>query len=266
MFNHANISLSQDEKDRLFLTWLAYTNFQKLKDNQQELKRTWLNLKEEVSPYFRNYKHSLEEISGTCGKMSLTANPEVAFCFDSDSNTITFNVLNLFFSSCPDREGHDFVSTLPWKLGGQLVHEFDHFLFFKENSLAKTKKEADEFCDKHLVEMETSAFTNQIEFLENAKTNASISTIMNVIKVDSWTVEGEPLLNKKSHSYMLSKSEVISQINQQISHFTRLLEHMNTDYTEIGNSNNKGLNLKMLKILGLKALNKNGNGYLKLDL
>ena len=268
MFTQDNIiSLSADDQDRLFLTWLAYTNFKMLKDNQESLKRTWQKLRGEIFPYFRKYNRSLEQISKDFGKITITNDPAIAYCFDSDRIALEFNVLNLFFSSCPSQTKGDFVAVLPWKLGGQLVHEHDHYLWYKEHDLiSKTKKEADEFYEKHIAEIESRAFRNQIAFLENAKDNLPISSFANFIRVECWTTNGEPILSDKSYSYMLSKHEAIDQIDQSITCFSDLLETIDKHYTENGNTNNRKISLKMLRILGLNSPNKSSNDYDTLEL
>jgi hypothetical protein len=255
----SNVLLSHDEIDRLYVTWLSNTDFAKLKEakNQDYLKSAWQNVKKEVYPYFRDYKHSLDDISRDFGQISLTIDPNIAFCYNQESNRLEFNVLDLFYISCPDKKGNNFVATLPWKLGGLLIHEYDHMLFFKENDLiCKRGKEVDEFGNNHIEEIESRAFHNQIAYLENAKKNAPSRSIINFLNVDCWTTDGKPSLNRKSYSYVLSKFEFVSKIDEEISFFEKIIKNIDKNYTELGNKHNKKLSLKKLKILSLPiALN-----------
>jgi hypothetical protein len=57
---------------------------------------------------------------------------------------------------------------------------------------------------------------SQIDFLENCKKNLPISTLENMIKVASWSLDGIPILDKDSSVTQVQKPETLQEINREI--------------------------------------------------
>ena len=254
MFFNNSYSLIRDEgeKNKLFLTWLFHNNFDALKneENLDLLTQTWQNVKIDLQKYFHNYDISLDTIIEAFKKITITADPKIALRYNSFLNTLSSNIMELFFSQA-DIEKRHFVCTISWKLASQLVHEFDHYEIFMDNNLVGNEKEIEKFGESQGIKIEERAIFRQIDFLEHCKLNLPVSSSTNLIKVSAWNVDGKPILDEKSSCKQISKVDMVEGITNYISYLMSDIKKNLEEYRLNAQRNNISQNRILMETLAL---------------
>jgi hypothetical protein len=147
------------------------------------------SVKNELYMYFKNHQITLDAIIGAFKTIHLTVDPKISMQYDSEQNTLDYHLWSLFFALCGDDGNRFCIPIPPWKLGGEIVHEFDHYLFLKEHDMiGKVKDKADEFKEKNLAEIEKRASSQQIIFLKNCRKNVPLATLTYKIMNLRWKI------------------------------------------------------------------------------
>jgi hypothetical protein len=144
-------------------------------------------------------------------------------------NTLFSNIVELFFSQADIGKKH-FVCTISWKLASQFIHEFDHYTIFKDNDLIGKESEIDRFGKNQGIKIEESAINVQIDFLEHCKKKLPVSARNYLIKVSTWTVEGQAVLDDKSCCRQISKVDMTEGISRYILYLRSDLKKNLTQY------------------------------------
>ena len=225
MFFNDNASFFNRNQDRekLYLIRLAYTDFNQLRkqENLDLLQKTWQIVKINLLNYFRNYTVSLDTIIDAFKEITLTTNPEFVFQYCPASHRLFSTIAGLFFSNIGyGRE--NFVLTLPWILGGNLIHEFDHYQLFKEKNLLGNENEIKKLREKSGNKIENKAIEKQIDFLEKCKNNIPTEIHTYLLKVVSWTVDNNPRLDETFKIF--SKADMEQSIENEITYYRSLLK------------------------------------------
>lgn len=252
-----DFSLDNNTYIELKLVWLSCKDVNVLKSgkNYALLEASWQNVKTGLRPYFKDQPFSLEEITADFKKITLTMDPTMSFGYDSERNILLFHLWSLFLDSTVDEHQIiNIVPTLPWKRGGELVHEHDHYLFLSaQRMIGKSKQAQDIFAQKYWVQIETRAFSNQIAFLERCKLIVPASYLTQGIRVSAWTVDGEPTFGLKCRSILFPKAKIIESIDQMIREYTAKIHEIKAgqDYSKAAKRNDTSVNSKMAKTLSL---------------
>ena len=252
-FNNFNsLTLEESDQNKLYLTWLFHTNLDKLitEENLNLLTQTWQNVKIDLQKYFHNYDISLDTIIEAFKKITITADPKIALRYNSFSNTLFSNIIELFFSQA-DIEKRHFVCTISWKLASQLVHEFDHYKIFEDNNLIGNEKEIEKFGESQGIKIEERAIFRQIDFLEHCKKNLPVSSSTNLIKVSAWNVDGKPILDEKSSCKQISKVDMVEGITNYISYLMSDIKKNLEEYRLNAQRNNISQNRILMETLAL---------------
>ena len=130
---------------KLRLIWLSCKDIRLLNNsaNQILLEKAWANIKTELRKYFKSYETSLDSITKCFKKISLTIDPRLPAGYDAEKDILILNLWNLFFALIKDPlTSKDCVISSPvWKLGGELIHEYDHYQFSEEKGIIGISEE-----------------------------------------------------------------------------------------------------------------------------
>jgi len=259
--------LDRTERIKLHLIWLSCKNFSALSktENQALLKEAWANVKRNIRRYFRNYATSLGLIINAFKKINLTIDPNLHYGYDPEKDVLIFNLWSLFFSLTSDEFA---TPTPPWQTAGVLIHEFDHYLFFRESSMiGKTEKNYDEFNKEHLGELEKRAFHNQVTFLEKCKKNVPCETLDYKIRIRKWSADGKTT-DSEIPVFRTSKNGVIDNINQAIRQYRDVLLRIEAgrNYDDFSTKDSIEDHSKMVDLLSLPIkLGPNRKNYPKIE-
>jgi len=259
MINSFDISmLDRNTQDALYLVWVSCKDFKALNnaDNQQRLNSLWASIKNQVSLFFVNQEVTWDSIVKDFHEMVVNIDPYVNFGYNTERNALLFNLWALFFdvtdTTCV-------TPAFPWKLAAELVHEHDHFLFFKSAGLlGKEKKEQDEFDKKNWPEVETRAFSAQAKFLEGCKEKVS-SALLHELRINGWMSEGKPYPNSYYKCTIFPNERTLKFIDGCIADCTDKIKKIKEKYKypDEAKKNNLSHSVSRRKILSLPVdLNK----------
>ena len=260
--------LDRTEEIKLYLMWLSCKNFSALNEtkNQNLLKETWADVKANLKHYFRNYAISLESIFDTFKKINLTIDPKYPCGYDPEKDILLFNLWSLFFSLTDDGFA---TSSPPWQIGGNLIHEFDHSLFFRRfNMIGKREKDYKEFEKEHLSELEKRAYSKQIDFLEKCKKNVPCEALSYKIKVRNWSLDGIAI-NRNVPVFRKLKNDEMSSIHQAICQIRDVVHKIDTgkSYDDFSTGDSISDHLKLVKLLSLPIrLNPKRKNYPRIEI
>jgi len=244
--------LNETEKTGLYLTWLSCNDFGALRkiENQVLLKKAWANIKGRLPHYFKNHVISLDSIVKTFKKINLTINPKIDCAYDPEKDMLIYNLWSLFFSSTND----EFATPKPpWQIAGLLIHEYDHYLFFRKSAMiGKTEKEYEEFNREHLNELEKRAYSNQIAFLEKCKKKVPSKALTYKIRIRKWSPDGKPI-DHEIPVIPMAKKGIINQINQVILQYRNVLRKIEVGkgYDDFSREDSMKSHLKIIDLLSL---------------
>jgi len=253
--------LDEIEKAKLKLLWLSSKDFHLLRkpENRALLKMVWTNKKNEMQTYLQKYAIPLNSIANTFKKISFTINPTYPSAYDPKKNVLLLSLWDLLYTVTSSNFA---IPTPPWKLGGELVHEHDHYNFIMEhNMIGKTEKEYERFNKKYLRKLEKRAFLNQQDFLGNCKKNVPSRTLTYKIRVHRWLSKKIDWTVKVLSS---TRKGVISNIDDVISQISDVIENIEVgkDYDYMSEENNFETSLKLVDIFSLPIkLNRNQKIY-----
>ena len=260
VFNDLNfLDLENIDRNKLYLMWLFHqTNFDELqkKENLTLLSQVWQNVKNDLANYFHNYQLSLDAIIDAFKKIIITTDPKIALQYRPASHKLFSNITELFFSQADIGKNH-FASTISWKLGSQLVHEYDHYKIFQNNNLIGNEGEIEQFGKSRGIKIEESAVYRQISFLEHCKKKLPLFINNNLIKVSMWTVSGQPILDEKSSFRQISKVKMVEGITNYISYLRSDLKKNLLQYKAHVQNNNPNQNRILMTTLALYSKNNN---------
>jgi len=205
--------LSENTKNSLHIAWLSTVDFERLteKNNLSILNKTWKNLKNNLYPYFKDQALSLDDVANDFKKITLTLNPSLSLCYDPKQGKLIYQLWGFLFDLIADDRECFAMPALPAKLAGELVHEHNHYLFLRDHDLIGKETNC-EYED----EMEQRALGAQIDFLKKCKRNAPASSLIEQIKVSEWTIDGVPTLHSGSSIDIISRTQLIALIDDQI--------------------------------------------------
>jgi hypothetical protein len=178
---------------KLYLIWLSCKNFESLKVSKNVilLEKAWNHVKSEMESYFRGYSFDFQSVIEKFKKIRLTTDPNMIAAYIPEIDTLIFNLWALFFS--PVKDGFC-IPTYPLKNCETLIHEFDHYSFFKEHDMiSKTEIEYEEFDKTYENQREKRAFLSERNFLEKYREKTFPHMTSYRIKVTKWTEKGRPL-------------------------------------------------------------------------
>jgi hypothetical protein len=171
--------------------------------------------------------------------------------YDAEQDKIEYNLLGLFFELSEDL---NFVyPTLPWKLGGEIIHEFDHYQFLRENDMVGKGEKQDKFKKTHLVEIEKRAYSKQLDFLKNCLNNVPTSTLMYKLRVEEWAIDGKELKKFEAIALKLPSEVIVESINNAITGYSNVVSKLDEgfDYEDSCDKNNLEINSHIMKALSL---------------
>lgn len=242
--------LDEIEKAKLNLLWLSSKDFHLLRkpENKARLKMVWTNKKNEMQTYFQKYAIPLNSIVNTFKKVSFTINPIYPSGYDPEKNILLLNLWDLLYTVTSSNFA---IPTPPWKLGGELVHEHDHYNFLVEHNMSgKTEKEYERFNKKYLRKLEKRAFLIQQNFLGNCKKNVPSRTLTYTIRIHRWLPKKMDwvvnVLSSTREGIISSIDDVISQISEIINDI-----EAGKDYDYMSEEHNFETSLKLVDIFSL---------------
>jgi hypothetical protein len=142
---------------------------------------------------------------------------------------------------------------IPWKLASQLVHEHDHYLFLSSAGIVGTDaKKADEFQKANWAKTEISAYTSELNFLNNCREKIS-AFVLQQFEITGWTTEGQPLPNSICQCTTHSKAETLVQLDKAIAFCKRQIQEIEkgADYYKMGEDVFKSKNRRIAQFLSL---------------
>jgi hypothetical protein len=270
--NGVRYYLDKMEQNKLYLVWLSSKDFSKLNENKNQalLKDVWASMKNELFIYFQNQQTALETITGDFKSIWLTLDPKISMQYDAEQNTLEYHLWCLFFSLGGDK-GNSFVIPTPaWKLGGELVHEHDHFLFLNEHDMiGKGKDKSDDFKEKHAKEIEKKAYSRQLDFLSKCKDNVPPLTLTYRIEKMQWARDGRPLTDLSTPITKLTTEDMQKSIEQAIHGYSEVAREVESggNYDDSVDENNVQTNSEMERIMSLPTkLDAKKKGYPKIEM
>lgn len=260
--------LDKIEETKLHLTWLSCKDFSSLNDsvNQTLLKETWINIKSELRAYFKNNVISLQSIVKTFKRIIITIDPRLPCAYDPEKDVLIFNLWSLFFTLTND----GFATPVPpWDAAGQLVHEFDHYLYFKENDMiGKREKDYEEFDKENLCHLEKRAYSNQKTFLEKCKNKVPFETLMYKIKIRNWSQDGK-FIDFEAPIIQMCKEKMKDSIDHAICQISNIVDSIDTGkrYDVLSTEDSVNKHSKMIEILSLPIkLDREKKDYPKIEI
>lgn len=242
--------LDDIEKIKLRLLWLSCKDFGTLRQPKTKalLKNLWINRKSEMHLYFQNYTTSLDSIINTFKKVNFTIDPRLPSGYHPEKNILIFNLWSFFYAVAQCDYA---IPTPAWKLGGELVHEHDHYKFITEhNMIGKTEKEYERFNKKYLRKLEKRAFLILQNFLGNCKKNVPSRTLTYTIRIHRWLPQKMDwvvnVLSSTREGIISSIDDVISQISEIINDI-----EAGKDYDYMSEEHNFETSLKLVDIFSL---------------
>jgi hypothetical protein len=147
------------------------------------------------------------------------------------------------------------VPTSLEKIGGALVHEYDHYLFFKEKIAAGAKlEELTDFYSKNELQIEKRAYEAQISFLQHFKSKVPEETIVHSIKVLYWSDNGFTIELERGYlQTVFTRTNVQNSIDPAISDLQNIITQIQAGKDSISSSQKNNLD-KIRQITQLLTL------------
>jgi hypothetical protein len=250
--NLDSLLLEETERNKLYLAWLFYTNFDAITNekNMNLLNQTWRIVETDLRRWFYGYQISLDMIVSAFKKIRITTDPTISLRYYPANDTLFSSILELFFSQAYVGK-NKFVCCISWKLASQLVHEFDHYRIFSDNNLIGKEDQIERFVEEQGMRIEERAINKQIVFLEHCKNNLPLFTFSTLIKVSTWTGDGQAVLDNRSQSKKISKADMLEGITNYILHLRSDLKKNLKQYQLNAEKNNINQNRILLETLAL---------------
>ena len=244
---------------KLRLIWLSCKDIRLLNDSANHilLKKAWANTKTELRKYFKSFETSLDSITKCFVKISLTIDPRLPAAYDAEKDILILNLWNLFFALIEDplTKKDCVISSPVWKLGGELIHEYDHYQFSEENRIIGISEESrKKFDKKTTAQREKRALLRQIEFWEHCKFFVPSNTRLNFIRVTKWLDNGN-IRYKKSvlTEHLAPKEELVGSIDDAIKQVLTVISSITSgkNYDEFSDKQNFGTGERYVEALSL---------------
>ena len=251
--------MNQLEEIKLRLIWLSCKDIRLLNksDNKILLKKAWANIKTELRHYFQSYETSLGTITECFKKISFTIDPKLPAGYDAKKDILILNLWNLFFAVVenPFTNKDCVISSPVWKLGGELIHEYDHYQFSEENGIIGISEESrKKFDEKTAAQREKRALLRQIKFFEHSKKFVPFTTRMIFIRVTKWSDNGsignkKPVLKK----YLAPRKVLVASINDAICQLSAVIGDISAgkNYDELSDKESFEISERFVKALSL---------------
>jgi S-adenosylmethionine/arginine decarboxylase-like enzyme len=180
------IQLSNDEKSKLHLAWLAWKNI-KAQEFVETFRPVWNGIVVEVEGILKkcDLKLSVHDFQ----RIAFTLQPNISFAFSPIPEGAFINVWQFLF--CIENDQLYFRPVFSTSFC--LVHELAHLEFWRNNGvLGKGKREKMRFGMKHGLEDEKHATSTEVNFIKKMLPMISNQSPTKLLRVNSWTESGLP--------------------------------------------------------------------------
>jgi len=244
--------LDKIEKDKLYLIWLSYKDFASLKENENQimLGQIWRKVRQEMTHCFEGFQTNLDSIAGTFGKINLNTDPHQACGYDPTRKALVFNFWLLFFDLLNDEWC---IPSPPFVTAGKLVHEFDHYCYFRDHGMiGKPEKEFEEFDKINLGALEERALKLQMNFLDNCRKNLPDISRSYGMVVTKWSKKGRPI-EKRISPFNTTKEQMSEFISSDIKQLTDVINRVKDkeNYSEMADENSGNICKKLMELMSL---------------
>ena len=247
----------RDELTKL-LKERSRSQFEDKEENQNLIKDEYEKIKTELYSMFQSFQPSLDSIIKSFKKISLTIDPRLPAGYDAEKNIFIWNLWSLFFAITEDpiTKKSCVMSAPIWKLGSELIHEYDHFQFSKENKIIGVPEETrKQFDEQTASQREKRAFLSQIDFLKHSKSKIPYDTPINFIRVKRWTNNGNVQNKKKAclTESLVYRNTLIDSIDYCISDLEGVITKIDAgqNYDKVSDKENFRKSTQYVKALSL---------------